>query len=122
MAIQNPKVVSIIWKRFGNALEIIIRYIVYKCSQMSQVKDEKDECEMRIFPNPDMYKDVQSNLAGLQPQQLTTEEREALEARLQLQKSEELEERAKSSFVRRLFAWVAGLVNRSGRRVTPRTG
>ena len=74
---------------------------------------------MRILPNPNMYKDVQSNLAGLQPQQLTTEERQALEARLQMQKNEELQERAKHSFVRRLFAWVRGLVNRSGHRVSP---
>ena len=68
---------------------------------------------MFIPPNPKLYKDFQKNLAGLQPQQLTTEEREALEARLQLQKDETPRRRSIFRIGLRLIGWVAGLLTRS---------
>ena len=68
---------------------------------------------MFIPPNPNLYKDFQKNLAGLQSQQLTTEEREALEARLQLQKDEAPRRRSIFGIGLRLIGWIAGLLTRS---------
>ena len=69
---------------------------------------------MFIPPNPKLYKDFQKNLAGLQSQQLTTAEREALEARLQLQKHEAPQRRSIFGIGLRLIGWIAGLLTRSG--------
>jgi len=69
---------------------------------------------MYIPPNPKLYKDFQKNLAGLQSQQLTTAEREALEARLQMQKDETPQRRSIFGIGLRLIGWVAGLLTRSG--------
>ena len=69
---------------------------------------------MFIPPNPDLYKDFQKNLAGLQSQQLTSEEREALEARLQMQKHELARRRSIFGIGLRLVGWIVGLLTRSG--------
>jgi len=69
---------------------------------------------MHIPPNPKLYKDFQKNLAGLQSQQLTTAEREALEARLQMQKNEAPQRRSIFGIGLRLIGWIAGLLTRSG--------
>lgn len=71
---------------------------------------------MHIPPNPKLYKDFQKNLAGLQSPQLTTEEREALEARLQMQKHESPRRRSIFRIGLRLAGWIVGLLTRSGSR------
>lgn len=76
---------------------------------------------MYIPPNPDVYKDFQANLAGLQPQQLTTEEREALAARMQLQKDKTAQKRSIFNFWLRLIGRLSGLVTQTGQGVTPGT-
>jgi hypothetical protein len=68
---------------------------------------------MYTLPDADLYRDVQKNLAGLPEQRLTTQERQALEARLRQLRGE--------PFLLRMFRWLGRKLSGSGREIGTRS-
>jgi hypothetical protein len=68
---------------------------------------------MYTLPDADLYRDVQKNLAGLSEQQLTTQERQALEARLRQLRGE--------PFLLRIVRWFGRRLSGPGREIGARS-
>jgi len=69
---------------------------------------------MYTLPDADLYRDVQKNLAGLPEQRLTTQERQALEARLRQLNGE--------PFLLRMIRWFGRRLSGRGTREKIRSG
>ena len=69
---------------------------------------------MYTLPDADLYRDVQKNLAGLPEQRLTTQERQAFEARLKQLRGE--------PFLLRMIRWFGRRLSGPRREVDARSG